>query len=111
MASARRSAAAPAAGRGEGVATTPRLTLVTRAECGLCEEMHAEMASALGADSLRYLPVESVARAIGLDHDDLCQACITGEYPTVCGQRLAELAQEKGTELGVRTYERIAARR
>ena len=43
MASARRSAAAPAAGRGEGVATTPRLTLVTRAECGLCEEMHAEI--------------------------------------------------------------------
>lgn len=26
-----------------GVATTPRLTLVTRAECGLCEEMHAEI--------------------------------------------------------------------
>jgi len=25
------------------VATTPRLTLVTRAECGLCEEMHAEI--------------------------------------------------------------------
>ena len=43
MASARRSAAVPAAGRGEGVATTPRLTLVTRAECGLCEEMHAEI--------------------------------------------------------------------
>lgn len=26
-----------------GVATAPRLTLVTRAECGLCEEMHAEI--------------------------------------------------------------------
>jgi thioredoxin reductase (NADPH) len=25
------------------VATTPRLTLVTRAECGLCEQMHAEI--------------------------------------------------------------------
>jgi len=77
----------------------------------MSDEIHGEMASVLGADSLRYLPVESVARAIGLAPDDLCQACITGEYPTACGQRLAELAQEPGMRIGGRTYERIAARR
>jgi amidophosphoribosyltransferase len=57
-------------------------------------EVEARMAAQLGASSLRYLPVESVARAIGLDADQLCQACITGEYPTPCGRQLAQLAKE-----------------
>lgn len=52
----------------------------------------AQMARELGADSLRYLPVESIARAIGFDSDQLCQACITGEYPTPHGQELYQLA-------------------
>ncbi len=57
-------------------------------------EIEARMAAQLGATSLRYLPVESIARAIGLDADQLCQACITGEYPTACGKRLAQVAAE-----------------
>jgi amidophosphoribosyltransferase len=60
----------------------------------LTPETEARMARHLGATSLRYLPVESVARAIGLDADQLCQACITGQYPTPCGRRLAEIAIE-----------------
>jgi amidophosphoribosyltransferase len=50
------------------------------------------MAAKLGADSLRYLPVESVARSIGFDTTELCQACITGEYPTPAGERLYQVA-------------------
>jgi amidophosphoribosyltransferase len=60
----------------------------------LTEEIEARMAEDLQADSLRYLPIDSIARAIGLDADQLCQACITGQYPTPCGQRLAQVAQE-----------------
>jgi amidophosphoribosyltransferase len=56
------------------------------------EEMYAEMAAQLGADSLRYLPVESIARAIGKPKSELCQACITGDYPTPWGQKLYEVA-------------------
>ena len=52
------------------------------------------------------LPVESVARAIGLPPESLCQACITGEYPTPCGQHLADVARENQDE-PLRTYERI----
>lgn len=58
----------------------------------LNDEAQVEMARALGADSLRYLPVDAVARAIGLDAEQLCRACLTGKYPTPCGQRLAEKA-------------------
>src|SRR5438874_10843259 len=52
------------------------------------EEEQRAMAAELGADSLYYLPVEAVARCIGLEADDLCRACITGEYPTETGETL-----------------------
>jgi amidophosphoribosyltransferase len=70
------------------------------------DEVHFAMAAKLGADSLRYLPVEAIARAIGLDVDQLCQACITGNYPTEAGQRLYQLAL-KNTDSSdeSRTYE------
>jgi amidophosphoribosyltransferase len=54
----------------------------------------AAMAKDIGADSVRYLPVESIARAIEKPASSLCQACITGVYPTPCGQQLYELALE-----------------
>jgi amidophosphoribosyltransferase len=73
----------------------------------LTPEIEAEMARELGADSLRYLPVESVARAIGLDADRLCRACITGKYPTPVGQELAAQAHENSRNgVAGRTYER-----
>lgn len=74
----------------------------------LTEEAQAAMAAKLGADSLRYLPVESVARSIGFETDALCQACITGRYPTPAGERLYEIAlgQVARGESG-RTYEAV----
>jgi amidophosphoribosyltransferase len=73
---------------------------------GLTLEAQAEMAASLGADSLRYLPVESIARAIGFDGDQLCQACITGDYPTPCGQELYQIALENAAgDSTQRTYE------
>jgi amidophosphoribosyltransferase len=50
------------------------------------------MAEALGADSLHYLPLEAVAKAIGLDEDRLCRACLTSQYPTPTGEKLYQLA-------------------
>jgi amidophosphoribosyltransferase len=69
------------------------------------------MAAELGADSLIYLPVEAVARCIGLPDDQLCRACITGQYPTPTGQELFQLAlrHRNGAPHG-RTYEKAAAR-
>lgn len=59
------------------------------------------MARQLGCDSLRYLPVEAISRAIQLPYDHLCQACITGHYPTHCGQSLYQIALQN-YENGVR---------
>ncbi len=73
----------------------------------LDEATQERMARKLGCDSLRYLPVEAVARAIGYPSRDLCQACITGDYPTAAGQRLYQVALDNsGREDGRRrTYE------
>jgi amidophosphoribosyltransferase len=72
----------------------------------LTEAAQAEMAARLGADSLRYLPVEAVARSIGFDDRDLCQACITGRYPTPAGERLYEIAvAQAACGTAGRTYE------
>ncbi len=72
----------------------------------LTRDREREMATALGADSLRYLPVSSLSRAIGLPPDDLCQACVTGDYPTACGQQLYEVSLDRVQNGDVqRTYE------
>jgi amidophosphoribosyltransferase len=83
------------------------------------EDVYREMARELGADSLRYLPVESIARAVGRPAGDLCRACITSEYPTPYGQKLYQIALGNakagvsGPATGsrpARTYESTAAR-
>jgi len=70
------------------------------------EEQEA-MARELGAESLFYLPLEAVARCIGLPEERLCRACLTGQYPTPTGERLYQLAMihRDGSEGNGRTYE------
>ncbi len=77
----------------------------------LTDDAQQRLADDLGADSLRYLPVEAIARAIGKPADHLCQACVTGKYPTSCGQHLYQIAMDnRGTKLdSKRTYEQLAA--
>ncbi len=74
----------------------------------LTEEMQDAMAQQLGADSLRYLSVDSIARAVNYSSDDLCQACITGQYPTPGGEKLYQIALETKDQENSngRTYER-----
>ena len=77
----------------------------------LTDESQQRLADDLGADSLRYLPVDAIARAIGMPADHLCQACVTGKYPTNCGQQLYQIALDnRGAKMdSKRTYEQLAA--
>jgi amidophosphoribosyltransferase len=61
-------------------------------ELVLRPEMEAKMAESIGADSLHYLPVEALARAVGKPASDLCQACVNGQYPTKRGAELYQIA-------------------
>ncbi len=78
----------------------------------LTPEVEATIAAELEADSLRYLPIESVAKAIGFPTDALCRACITGKYPTAAGQKLAKMAQENHRNcVEGRTYDAVGDKR
>jgi amidophosphoribosyltransferase len=58
----------------------------------LTPDIEQKMADAIGADSLKYLPIEAIARSIGVGSDTLCQACVNGRYPTQAGRELYQLA-------------------
>jgi amidophosphoribosyltransferase len=49
----------------------------------------------VGADSLGYLSLESLRRAVGGDEDQFCTSCYTGQYPTELVQ--LEVAAEPQT--------------
>jgi amidophosphoribosyltransferase len=76
----------------------------------LTAEAEAAMARELGATSLRYLPVKTIADAIQIEPAQLCQACINGEYPTPAGEQLYQISlqQMSGTcdSDTMRTYDR-----
>ncbi|WP_339910348.1 amidophosphoribosyltransferase [Symmachiella dynata] len=65
----------------------------------LTPEIEVTMAETLGADSLKYLPIEAISRCVGFPKESLCQACIDGKYPTPAGVQLYQIALEK-LELG-----------
>jgi amidophosphoribosyltransferase len=62
----------------------------------LTPEVEQQMARAIGADSLRYLPIESISRCVDLERNSLCQACIDGNYPTPAGRELYQIALNNG---------------
>ncbi len=77
----------------------------------LTPAIEQRMALALGADSLRYLPIDAIARCVDKPRDRLCQACIDGRYPTSAGRRLYQIALDNaaGEDFnGGRTYEAAA---
>jgi amidophosphoribosyltransferase len=74
----------------------------------LTDAEQSAMAAELGADSLSYLPLEAVARCIGLDASHLCRGCLTGKYPTSTGERLYQLSlRHRNGSVNGRTYEAI----
>lgn len=53
-----------------------------------------EIREMIGADSLGYLSVEGMLKAIGMGNDKTCTACFTGDYP----MELPELDMEREDE-------------
>jgi amidophosphoribosyltransferase len=71
-------------------------------------EVEAEMARTLGADSLRYLPLESIAKSVDKPRDSICQACLDGRYPTPAGRRLYQIALDDSRAGTISTCESAA---
>jgi len=50
----------------------------------VCENI----AKDFGADSLIYQTIPGLVKSIRLPQKDLCLGCLTGKYPTLCGQKM-----------------------
>ncbi|MCX8204756.1 MAG: amidophosphoribosyltransferase [Candidatus Nezhaarchaeota archaeon] len=57
------------------------------ASCRSVEEVRA----AIEADSLQYNTIDGLVKGIGLTYNELCLACLTGEYPIKADVSLLEL--------------------
>ncbi len=72
----------------------------------LTKQVQQRMAEKLGCETLRYLPVAAIADSIELPAKDLCQACITGQYPTDGGTRMFQIALENKGKGAVRSFDK-----
>ncbi|MFA5930826.1 MAG: amidophosphoribosyltransferase [archaeon] len=53
-----------------------------------------EIAKEVGADSLIYQSMENLVKAVGLEKNKLCLACLNGEYPTKNGELLSNFCDK-----------------
>ena len=68
--------------------------MATRWELIASHKSIAEIRDFIGSDSLGYLSLEGLIRAVGLPREVLCLACFTGEYPIPVQLELDKLALE-----------------
>jgi len=67
----------------------------------------AAMAKALRVDSLRYMTVEDLGPCLDVAGESLCTGCVTGKYPSTCGQKHMRRARRNfKTGRDGRTYEK-----
>jgi len=57
------------------------IDMATREELIAADRTPEEIRETVGADSLAYISVDAIASALEMSRDDLCLACVTGEYP------------------------------
>ena len=58
----------------------------------ISKEVCAKIAKDVGAESLIYQSINGLIKSIDLPKNNLCTACITGEYPTLWGKKLFKKA-------------------
>ena len=56
------------------------------------------IAKIIGADGVCYQSIEALIAATGQTKDQLCLACINGEYPTPCAQKMADVMKQRFVE-------------
>lgn len=57
------------------------IDMASRSELIAADRSVEEICDEIRADSLAYLSIDAVARALDSQQDDLCLGCVTGEYP------------------------------
>ena len=78
------------------------IDMASREELIASDRSVEEIGEAIDADSLAYLSIDAVAETLGSAREDLCLACVTGEYPyDIEGEEMAQHHR--------RDYQRVGA--
>ncbi|MHB8105745.1 MAG: amidophosphoribosyltransferase [Dehalococcoidales bacterium] len=68
--------------------------MATRRELIAAQKTIPEICEFIGADSLGYLSIEGLIKAVGMPKENFCLACFTGEYPIPVQLEMDKLALE-----------------
>jgi amidophosphoribosyltransferase len=68
--------------------------MATRAELIASRKTVSEVRDFIGADSLGYLSIEGLIKAVALPRETFCLACFTGDYPIPVQLQMDKLALE-----------------
>jgi len=68
--------------------------MASRRELIAAQKSIPEICDFIGADSLGYLSIEGLIKAVGLPKDIFCLACFTGDYPIPVQLEMDKLALE-----------------
>ena len=68
--------------------------MATRQELIAAQKTIPEIRDFIGADSLGYLSIDGLVKAVGLPKDIFCMACFTGDYPIPVQLEMDKLALE-----------------
>jgi len=68
--------------------------MATKQELIAAQKTVPEIAEHIGADSLGYLSIDGLLKAVDLPKDILCLACFTGDYPVPVQLEMDKLALE-----------------
>ena len=69
--------------------------MATKGELLAAQKTVPEICEYVGADSLEFLTVERLFKAIGREPDQCCAACFTGQYPIDVQLELGKMALER----------------
>ncbi len=76
--------------------------MATRWELLAARKTVPEIREFINADTLGYLSLDGLVKAVGLPRETLCQACLTGDYPIPVQLEMDKLALEAIPPNGVR---------
>ncbi len=65
-----------------------------KAELIAAQKSVPEICKFIGADSLGYLSIDGLIKAVDLPRENFCLACFTGEYPIPVQMEMDKLALE-----------------
>jgi amidophosphoribosyltransferase len=68
--------------------------MATRGELIAAQKSIPEICKFIDADTLGYLSIEGLIKAVGLPRDNFCLACFTGDYPIPVQLEMDKLALE-----------------